>query len=545
MIRVLTEETINKIAAGEVIENPASVVKELVENAMDAGARSISIEIKGGGFQLIKITDDGFGMSSDDALLCFERHATSKIADIEDLASLTSMGFRGEALASIASIARVDLITALQNGSGTHVEVEGGKIRSVTAASRNQGTTFEVRSLFYNVPARKKFQKQASAATAEVHKLIVTLALAHPEMGFELISNEHSVLKVSPASGATFTQQLSTRISDLFQTSFLGTKLTAKGAEREYALEGILGTPADHRMNRTGQYLFVNRRPIFSPQVTRAIKEGYGQRLNEDRYPIFVLHLTVPPSLLDVNVHPQKKEVRFQEGEFIRQFVKTVVGQAFVGQAPIAEPVISFPETRESAMRESWDEPLTFREEPQQAPVLTSYEQVIGVFEHYLLLDGSTVDGYQPGIVWVDLQKVQQQMIYQSLNQPQPEGLAQGLLLPLGMELSSMEVEEFPNRQKELSRFGFSAQCSGKKSLLIEAIPPFLDETDAIETIRLILQSEEAFSPLSERVARFAVRRKKSFMLQEALTLWRKYKSLNSHEAVTWTGMHAIENFFK
>src|SRR5258708_36219426 len=133
MIRVLTEETINKIAAGEVIENPASVVKELVENAMDAGARSISIEIKGGGFQLIKITDDGLGMGSDDALLCFERHATSKIADIEDLSSLTSMGFRGEALASIASIARVDLITALQKGSGTHVEVEGGKIRSVTA----------------------------------------------------------------------------------------------------------------------------------------------------------------------------------------------------------------------------------------------------------------------------------------------------------------------------------------------------------------------------------------------------------------------------
>jgi DNA mismatch repair protein MutL len=542
MIRVLTEETINKIAAGEVIENPASVVKELVENGMDAGAQSISIEIKGGGFQLIKITDNGSGMSSDDALLCFERHATSKIEDIKDLSSLTSMGFRGEALASIASIARVDLITALQEGSGTHVEVEGGKIRSVSPAPRNQGTTFEVRSLFYNVPARKKFQKQTSATTAEIHKLVVTLALAHPEIGFELISNEQTVLKVSPATGATFVEKLICRTGDLFQTSFLGTKLKTSGRDRDYALEGILGTPGDHRINRTGQYLFVNRRPIFSPQVTRAIKEGYGQRLNEDRYPIFVLHLNVPPALLDVNVHPQKKEVRFQEGEFIRQFVKTHVHQAFGGSAPLAEPVASysFPEHRAS-----WDETLTFREEPLQAPVLTSHEQVIGVFEHYLLLDGSTVDGFEPGVVWVDLQKAQQQLIWHSLNLPQSETLAQGLLIPLGMELSSMEAQEFQTRQTELSRCGFAVECSGKQSILIEAIPPFLDETDALEAIRLILQSEEDFPQLSEKISRFAVRRKKSFMLQEALTLWRKFKTLNSSEAVTWTGMHAIENFFK
>jgi DNA mismatch repair protein MutL len=546
MIRVLTEETINKIAAGEVIENPASVVKELVENAMDAGADSISIEIKGGGFQLIKITDNGSGMSSDDALLCFERHATSKIAAIEDLSSLTSMGFRGEALASIASIARVDLITALEKGSATHVEVDGGKIRSSSAASRNQGTTFEVRSLFYNVPARKKFQKQASAATAEIHKLVITLALAHPEMGFELISNEESVLKVVPAAGTVFIEKLSNRIEDLFRTSFLATKLKTSGSERGYTLEGVLGTPGDHRINRTGQYLFVNRRPIFSPQVTRAIKEGYGQRLNEDRYPIFVVHLNIPPDLLDVNVHPQKKEVRFQEGEFIRRFVKTHVHQAFGGSAPLAEPVASdpFPE-----FKQAWDVPLTFREEPRQAPVLTSHEQVIGLFEHYLLLDGSTVEGFEPGIVWVDLQKVQQLLIWHSLNQPpnQPgsEALAQGLLIPLGMELSSMEAQEFPLRKTEFTRCGFAMDWSGKQSLLIEAIPPFLDETDAVEAIRLILQSEEAFPKLSEKVARFAVRRKTSFMLQEALALWRKFKPLNSREAVTWTGTHAIENFFK
>lgn len=542
MIRVLTEETINKIAAGEVIENPASVVKELVENALDAGARFISIAIKAGGFQLIQVADDGSGMSGDDALLCFERHATSKIVDIDDLSDLTSMGFRGEALASIASIARVDVTTALEQGSGTRIEVEGGKIRSVSPAPRNRGTTFEVRSLFYNVPARRKFQKQAAAAASEIHKLVTTLALAHPEVGFELQSNDQTVLKVLPAQGRAFLEKVSHRTTDLFQTSFLTSKLQAEGAERGYRLEGIIGTPADHRINRTGQYLFVNRRPIFSPQVTRAVKEGYGQRLNEDRYPIFVLHLDVPPHLIDVNVHPQKKEVRFQEGDFIRQFVKTQIQQAFGSAVPITE---SMPAAAFSEPKLEWDAPLTFREEPEKAPALISQEQVIGLFDHFLLLDGSTVEGYQPGILWVDLQKAQEQIIFQTLNQPASEALAQGLLLPLAMELSKIEAQELSQRQEELSRCGFAVQMSGKQSVLIEAIPPFLDETDAIEAIRLILQSDEPYSQLTGKIARFAVRRKKTFMLQEALALWRNFKQLKSLEGIKWMGVHAIENLFK
>jgi len=546
-IRILTEDTINKIAAGEVIENPASVVKELVENAIDAGARHLSIEMKGGGFQLIKITDDGSGMSSDDALLCLERHATSKITGIEDLTSLNSMGFRGEALASIASIARVDLITSLQGGQGTHIQVEAGKIRSVSPAPRQQGTTFEIRSLFYNVPARKKFQKHASAASAEVHKLVITLALAHPEIGFELISNEQTILKVPGAKGA-FLQQLQKRIADLFQSSFLAAQIQLEGAERDYALQGILGTPADHRINRTGQYLFVNRRPVFSPQVSRAIKEGYGERLNEDRYPVYVVHLNVPPSLLDVNVHPQKREVRFQEGEFLKAFVKKHVHQAFSGSAPLCQPLAMssghpFPDLRESL--ESWEAPLSFREQQEEPSILADQEQVVGLFEHYLLLDGSTVAGYEPGLVWIDLQKIHQQLIWHRLNQHQSPTLPQGLLIPLSMELSSVEAQEVSQRKSDFSRCGFALEPSGKQNVLIEAIPPFLDETDAIEAIRIILQSEEDFPELSEKIARFAGRRKKTFMLQEALALWRSFKPLKSHEGITWIGMHAIENLFR
>jgi DNA mismatch repair protein MutL len=485
-------------------------------------------------------------MGSDDALLCFERHATSKITDIDDLSSLSSMGFRGEALASIASIARIDLVSALQDGQGSHVEIEAGKIRSSHPSPRKRGTTLEVRSLFYNVPARKKFQKQSSAAFAEIHKLVMTLALAHPEIGFELISNDQTVLKVPAGEREIFFELLQKRTADLFQDGFLKTKLPVSGAERDYTLQGILGTPADHRVNRTGQYIFVNRRPIFSPQVARAVKEGYGERLNADRYPVFVLHLTVPPSLLDVNVHPQKREVRFQEGDFIRTLVRARVHEAFGGAAPVSEarPSYSFPEPSRSF--ESWERPLTFREEREQPSMISEHEQVIGLFEHYLLLDGSTVAGYQPGIVWVDLQKAQLHLIWHTLNKPYPENLAQGLLLPLNMELTAFEAQEFSHWQSELSRYGFTVQRSGKQDILVEAIPPFLDETDALEAVRLVLQLGEDFPKLSEKIARFAVRRKKSFTMQEALALWRNFKPLSSHQGIiSWTGTHDIENFFK
>ena len=220
IIRVLNEGTINQIAAGEVVENPASVVKELIENSLDAGAKKIWVEIRGGGFQLIQIADDGEGMNPDDAVLCFERHATSKIAHIEDLNILSSMGFRGEALASIAAVAKVELITAQEGRHATRVEVEGGVIRSVGPGSRSRGTTISVRSLFYNVPARKKFQKSSASTTTEIHKLLFSLALAHPEVGFELTVGESLLLSVDPETDASLLSNLEQRIEKVFDDSF-------------------------------------------------------------------------------------------------------------------------------------------------------------------------------------------------------------------------------------------------------------------------------------------------------------------------------------
>lgn len=537
MIRVLSDETINQIAAGEVIENPSSCIKELIDNSLDAGATFISIEIKGGGFQLIRVSDNGCGMGKDDAALCFERHATSKISTIDDLATLSSMGFRGEALASIAAIGKVTLTTAVEEA--IQLEIEGGKLGSIAPAARRQGTTFEIRSLFYNTPARKKFQKHPSASTADVHKLVVTMAMAYPEVGFELVANEEKVVDVQPEGGDQFVNKLRHRIDHLYEHKFLNQKIEVKYAKDGYELSGFISTVSEHKPNRTGQYLFVNRRPIFSSQISFAVKEGYGQRLDSDRFPLFVLHLTVPTDLIDVNVHPQKREVRFQQTEFIRQFIKEALREAF--GMPLPQVSLERVETRDF---EKWESTLLLREEPSAPSELIEMEQVIGLFMHYLLLDGSTVEGYRSGIVWVDLKRVSQWLIEEQLKH-EDHSLSQGLLIPLPLELSGVEAEQFSLHQNDLKRYGFVLECSGKQSYLIQAIPPFLDEADAQDAIRMVLQSDEEFEQTSKKVASFATRRKTRFMLQEALALWKSIKQRKISEGIAFTGQDEIDHFFK
>lgn len=538
-IRVLTEETINQIAAGEVVENPAAVVKELVENAIDARAQEIVIEIRGGGFQLIKIADDGMGMGADDAILCFERHATSKISKIDDLSTLYSMGFRGEALASIAAIARVEMTTATGE-AGTRVNITAGKIESITPAPRRRGTTFEVRSLFFNVPARKKFQKQAAAATAEIHRLVVSLALAHPEVGFELISNEEAVLKVASVQDRPWMEGLKRRIEDLFQGGRLQKKIPLEGEEGGYRVQGFLAAVEEHRVNRTGQHLFINRRPIFSTQISYAVKEGYGERLGSDRYPVFVLHVEVPAERIDVNIHPQKKEVRFQEGDVVRRLLQRCVQRSF---APKVEKSFFVPNLDKEFSFEA--APLCFQEEALPQPVMFRQEDVIGVFAHYLLLEGSTVGGFCEGIVFVDLRKAQEQMVYKELTESVSGWQSQGLLLPIPVELTKIEVEAFRHKKEELFRLGFVVQESGKQTILVESLPSFVEEIDVREMIRLVLEADEEFLPLSKRVAHFAFRKKRSFALPEAIAIWNRFKSLNSREGMVGIEKDDIENFFK
>lgn len=336
-IRVLDEQTINKIAAGEVIENPASVVKELVENSLDAGADDICVEIKGGGRQLIRITDNGCGMNSDDALLCLERHATSKIRDVDDIHEIHTMGFRGEAIPSIASISKFTLMTCQKTDSennntnstmGTMVIIEGGKIIQCCPVARSPGTTIEVKSLFFNVPVRRKFQKSPVYDANEILKMMSSLSLGYPHIKFQLINDQKIELSTHLPMGNTFHDKLGQRIKDILGPDFFESTCPVESTKEEYLIKGFIGLPAFTRHNRTGQYLFINQRAIFSPLVSFAVRDGFGTTLPSNRHPVYVLHLTIPGALVDVNVHPQKREVRLRQEMILKDIIREGISGA-------------------------------------------------------------------------------------------------------------------------------------------------------------------------------------------------------------------------
>jgi DNA mismatch repair protein MutL len=344
-IRVLPDHLSNLIAAGEVVERPASVAKELVENAIDAGATRIVIDIEAGGRRLLKITDDGEGMMRDDAVLAFERHATSKISKAEDLAAIGTLGFRGEALASIASVARIELLTHTDGANaGTRVVIEGGRMRDVKDAAHPRGTTIIVRDLFFNTPARRKFLRSEATESFHLTNLVTHYALAHPEIAFTLTNNGRETLRVAPA------KDLRDRAYQIFGAQFLDSLLEVNNAvseptETSFSLpqiagvQGFVSAPRERRTSRDGQYLFVNGRFVRDRLIGRALSEGYRSILPHGVYPIALLFIDVPLEEVDVNVHPAKTEVRFRRAAAVADSVREAVraGLASAGYAPAAE----------------------------------------------------------------------------------------------------------------------------------------------------------------------------------------------------------------
>ena len=321
IIRVLPDHVANQIAAGEVVERPASVAKELVENAIDAGARRIVIEVESGGRRLLKVSDDGDGMVRDDAVLAFERHATSKIARSEDLNNIATLGFRGEALASIASVARVELTTKTEDaGAATRVSIEGGKMRDVKDAAHPRGTTIAVRDLFFNVPARRKFLRSEATESFHLTNLVTHYALAHPEIAFTLTNNGREVLRVSPAN------DLRERAYQVFGPEFLDNLLAVGGGPAQIArVSGFVSAPRDRRTSRDSQYLFVNGRFVRDRLIARALSEGYRAVLPHGVYPAALLFIEIPLEEVDVNVHPAKTEVRFRRAAAVADAVREAV----------------------------------------------------------------------------------------------------------------------------------------------------------------------------------------------------------------------------
>ncbi|HEX8851942.1 MAG TPA: DNA mismatch repair endonuclease MutL [Pyrinomonadaceae bacterium] len=323
-IRVLSDHIANQIAAGEVVERPASVAKELVENSIDAGAHHIEIDVEGGGRRLLRVSDDGEGMTRDDAVLAFERHATSKISRTEDLDRIATLGFRGEALASIASIARVELLTqSVDAPEATRVLVEGGRMRDVSPAARPRGTTISVRDLFFNVPARRKFLRSEATESFHLSNLVTHYALAHPEIAFVLTNNGRETLRTAPAG------DLHERAYQVFGAEFLEYLLDVAGGDAQVArVRGYVSAPRERRTTRDAQYLFVNGRFVRDRLVARALSEGYRSVLPQGVYPAALLFLEVPLEEVDVNVHPAKTEVRFRRAAAVADAVREAVRAA-------------------------------------------------------------------------------------------------------------------------------------------------------------------------------------------------------------------------
>jgi DNA mismatch repair protein MutL len=334
-IRVLPDQIVNQIAAGEVVERPASVAKELVENAIDAHATRISIDIEAGGRRLLKVSDDGDGMTRDDAVLAFERHATSKISKAEDLNGIATLGFRGEALASIASVARVELVTKTDDTvAGTRVVIEGGRMRDVKDAAHPRGTTVVMRDLFFNVPARRKFLRSEATESFHLTNLVTHYALAHPEIAFTLTNNGREILRAAPAN------DLRERAYQVFGEQFLENLLEVSGGHDQVAqVSGYVSAPRDRRTSRDAQYLFVNGRFVRDRLIGRALSEGYRSILPHGVYPAALLFLETPLEEVDVNVHPAKTEIRFRRAAAVADAVREAVRAALAsaGYANAAE----------------------------------------------------------------------------------------------------------------------------------------------------------------------------------------------------------------
>lgn len=322
-IEILDQQTIDKIAAGEVIERPSSIVKELVENAIDAKASAITVEIKEGGISFIRITDNGYGIEKEQVPLAFLRHSTSKIRSVEDLVTVSSLGFRGEALSSIAAVAQVELITKTSLGiSGVRYVIEGGKEKSIEEIGAPEGTTFLVRNLFYNTPARKKFLKSPQTEAGYIGNLMEHLALSHPEISFKLIVNSQPKLHTSGNSN------LKEIIYHIYGREIAANLIEIKGENDFISVHGFVGKPLISRGNRNFENYFINGRYIKSNLIAKGIEEAYQSFVMQHKYPFTVLHISINGNFLDVNVHPTKMELRFSNEETVYQFLSDLIREA-------------------------------------------------------------------------------------------------------------------------------------------------------------------------------------------------------------------------
>ena len=334
-IKILPDNLANQIAAGEVVERPASVIKELVENSIDAGAKRIQIDVELGGRRLMRVSDDGEGMLRDDAVLAFERHATSKIKTLEDLGAINTLGFRGEALASIASVAKIELITkTADDEAATRVSIEGGKLRDVKDFARPTGTTISVRDLFFNTPARRKFMRSEATENYHITNIVTHYALAHPEIAFTLTGNGRESMRFAPA------KNLRERAYQIFGANMIESLLPVDGGREFIAkITGFVSAPRERRTTRDAQYFFINGRFVRDKIIAGGLLEGFRAVLPHGVYPVAFLFLDIPPEEIDVNVHPSKTEVRFRRSQAVKEVISEAIRAALQSAGIVREEI--------------------------------------------------------------------------------------------------------------------------------------------------------------------------------------------------------------
>jgi DNA mismatch repair protein MutL len=540
-IRLLSETVASQVAAGEVVERPASVVKELVENSLDAGARNIDIAIRRGGISLVRVIDDGCGMDRNDALLSLERHATSKIRSAADLQAVATLGFRGEALPSIASVSRFRVSTR-EPGSiaGTEIIVNGGKIDVVRDGGEAPGTQVEVRSLFYNLPARRKFLRSENTESRNIEHQVHLQAIGHPEIGFSLMRDDRIVFQL-PA-----TTTLGDRIRDLYGVELLQRLVEVNGAaSTKIQISGFIGQAGLSRQTRSQQVVFVNGRAIESNLITGAVREGYHTALMKGQYPVTFLFVELDPAAVDVNVHPAKREVRFRDPNGVREAVVRCIQQTLeharadwqekfsapIRQVPAA--AVSVNATPDLTLRSEVTAPeVTHRElphlgavagvaDPGRAPsgivgqahrlpatptdsatdavalqreVGKSFQQqfeIIGVLSKlYVLMENAN------GLVLVDQHAAHERVLFEELRRrmEQQGVLKQKLLLPQTFDVPPRDADWIEQNLSVLQKMGIGIESFGPDTFKIDSLPSFLDVSDAAQFMRKVIDDLKSAS---------------------------------------------------
>lgn len=515
-IRILPDALASQVAAGEVVERPAAVVRELVENSLDSGARHIEVHVQRGGAALIRVTDDGCGMNREDALLCVERHATSKIRTKEDLAAIRTLGFRGEALPSIASVSRFRLATRESGAlAGTEIEIHGGRMHAVRDHGGAPGTVVEARALFYNVPARRKFLRSEQTEFAHVEQQFRVHAIANPHAAFTLL-RDGGVLFQLPSTGDVLA-----RIEGLAGRELAARLLPLAPVEvGGVTVHGYIGGAGLSRPTRQMQLVFLNSRPVDSPTVNYALREGYHTALMKGQHPVTFLFIEMPPGDFDINVHPAKKEVRFRDAGTVREAVVRAVGAALAsttsipaghvplirrppagetpqiepalmpplipGQAPITTAQPEAPSERSADSSPRPPDPAGSAIQPAAAKTGTDAAgfRILGVIgKLYVLMESSE------GLVLMDQHAAHERVLFEQLRGAmEHEGVpAQRLLLPVLLEVPPQEFDAIHRHLGTLHRLGIEAEPFGSNSFKVDALPSFIKCDDPQALLRALL----------------------------------------------------------